>query len=241
MSGESFGANKNGELYKGMMCFMIIALKSNVPYMIKTVPEQEIKGEWLKDEIVSCVTILREKGFNVRGIVCDDHASNVSAYKKLIDIYGIDEEDLAIEYNSRKIYLFFDAVHLMKNIRNNLLNRKRFLFPLFLFENLSDLVKVPGGDISWQLFHQVFEQDSNLEANIQAAPKWSAEALYLGNCKQSVPVALAIVYPSTSASIKHYFPDKTDSAEFLSLFYYFNLQNSIQFSSSSWQCFSGRR
>ena len=56
MSGESFGANENCELFKGMMCFMIIGLKSNVPYMIKTVPEQEIKGKWLKDEIVNCIT-----------------------------------------------------------------------------------------------------------------------------------------------------------------------------------------
>lgn len=219
MSGESFGVNENGELFKGMMCFMIVGLKSNVPYMIKTVPEQEIKSEWLKDEIVNCITILQEKGFNVRGIVCDDHASNVSAYKKLINIYGSGVEDLAIEYNSQKIYLFFDAVHLMKNIRNNLLNRKRFLFPSFSFENLSDPINVPGGDISWQLFHQVFEQDSNLQANIKAAPKLSAKVLHPGNCKQSVPVALAIFHPSTSASIKHYFPDKTDSAELLNLFY----------------------
>ena len=64
MSGENFGANKNGELQKEMTCFMIINLKSNVPYMIKTVPKQEINGDWLKDEIVNCVTILQEKGFN---------------------------------------------------------------------------------------------------------------------------------------------------------------------------------
>ena len=30
--------------------------------------------------------------------------------------------------------------------------------------------------------------------------------LHPGNCKQSVPVALAIFHPSTSAAIKNYFP-----------------------------------
>ena len=43
MLGESFGANKNGELYKRMMRFMIIGLKSNVPYMIKPSQNKKLK------------------------------------------------------------------------------------------------------------------------------------------------------------------------------------------------------
>ena len=31
-----------------MICFMIVGLKSNVPYVLKTVPETKIEGEWLK-------------------------------------------------------------------------------------------------------------------------------------------------------------------------------------------------
>ena len=218
VSGETFGSDENGELYKGMVCFMIVGLKSSIPYIIQTVPEKEIRGEWLKDKIVHCLTILQEKGFNVRGIVCDDHASNVSAYKKLLNAYANSVEDLAIEFNNQKIYLFFDVVHLMKNIRNNLLNRKRLLFPPFSFDGFCDHLNVPGGEISWQLFHRVFEKDLHLQANMKAAPKLSAKVLHPGNCKQSVPAALALFHPSTSASIKHYFSEKTDSAEFLNLF-----------------------
>lgn len=219
VSGETFGADENGELYKGMVCFMIVGLKSNIPYIIKTVPEKEIRGEWLKDEIIHSLTILQEKAFNVRGIICDNHASNVSAYKKLLNTYGNSDEDLAIEFNHQKIYLFFDVVHLLKNIRNNLLNRKRFLFPPFWFDKFSDPINVPGGEISWKLFHDVFEKDLNLQANLKAAPKLSAKVLHPGNSKQSAPVALALFHPSTSASIKHYFPEKIDSAEFLNLIY----------------------
>ena len=32
---------------------------------------------------------------------------------------------------TEKIYLLYDAVHLIKNVSNNLLNRKKFLFPPF--------------------------------------------------------------------------------------------------------------
>ena len=48
----------------------------------------------------------------MRGVVCDDHSSNVSAFKKLLATYGPSDDDFAIEYNSQKIYLFFDVVYI---------------------------------------------------------------------------------------------------------------------------------
>ena len=44
--GEMIGANKNNELYKGLLSLMIIGLKENVPYIIKSVPECNIDGQW---------------------------------------------------------------------------------------------------------------------------------------------------------------------------------------------------
>ena len=44
--GEIIGANKNNELYKGLLSLMIIGLKENVPYIIKSVPERNIDGKW---------------------------------------------------------------------------------------------------------------------------------------------------------------------------------------------------
>ena len=98
-----------------------------------------------------------------------------------------------MEYNSRKIYLFYDIVHLVKNIRNNLLNRKRFIFPRFSFHGFKDNIIVSGGEISWKLFHDVFEKDVLLSANLRKAPKLSQKVLHPGRNKQSAPLALAIV------------------------------------------------
>ena len=130
---------------------MTIGLKNNVPYIIKTVPETKIEGEWIQNEILHCLQVLKDLGFKVRGVVCDDHSSNVSAFKKLLATYGPSDDDLAIEYNNQKVYMFFDVVHLRKNIRNNLLNRKRFLFPAFSFSEFYDEVNVSGGEISWHV------------------------------------------------------------------------------------------
>ena len=64
VGGSSIGADRDENLFKGVVFFMITELKSNTPYLIKTCPEKEITGEWLKDELVSSLQ------FSVRGIVC---------------------------------------------------------------------------------------------------------------------------------------------------------------------------
>jgi hypothetical protein len=216
--GETYGADKDGQLFKGIVSFMIVGLKSNIPYVVKTVPEREIFGEWVKEEMLDCLKKLQESGFNVRGVVCDNHSTNVLAYKTLLKEFGQSPDDLFIILNGQKIYLFYDTVHLIKNVRNNLLNRKRFLFPEFHFNGFYDEVHVTGGEVSWGLFHRVHEADAKLDAHLKAAPKLTSKVLHPGNCKQSVPPALAIFDESTSAGIKYHFPDRDDASEFLKLF-----------------------
>ena len=136
IGGETVGTSESGELYKGMVCFTIVGVKSNMPFIIKTLPETKISGDWLMDELLNCIEMLHENEFNVRGVSCDNHASNVSAYKKLSLSCGNTENNLFITVNEKKICLFYDTVHLIKNIRNNLINRKRFFFPSFSFSGL---------------------------------------------------------------------------------------------------------
>ena len=69
VGGLSYEADEQGQLHKGVECFIIIGLKSNVPYVIRSVPETNIKGEWLQGEILSCIDALQSIGFNVRGVV----------------------------------------------------------------------------------------------------------------------------------------------------------------------------
>ena len=37
---------------------MIVGLKENVPYVIKSVPEQTIKGNWIKQQILDSLFII---------------------------------------------------------------------------------------------------------------------------------------------------------------------------------------
>ena len=120
--GDMMGSNDAGELYKGLVCFMIVGLKQSIPYIIRSLPEVSIDANWLKEKIFKCLDVLCQSGFNVRAIICDNHPSNVSTFRKLLASCDKEPNNLFMEYNSRKIYLFYDTVHLVKNIRNNLLN-----------------------------------------------------------------------------------------------------------------------
>ena len=104
--------------------------------------------------------------------------------------------------------MLHDAVHLIKNVKNNLLNYKHFIFPDFEYDGFEDPVSFKGGHISWKLFQNVFEKDSLLEANLRKAPKITHKVFHPSNCKQNVPVALAIFHESTSAAFTSYFSEK---------------------------------
>ena len=92
-------------------------------------------------------------------------------------------------------------MHLIKNVRNNLLNYKRFIFTAFEYDGFEDPILIKADKISWKLFHDIFEKDIRLEANLIKAPKIRHKVLHPGNCKQNVPVAPAIFHKSTSAAL----------------------------------------
>ena len=82
--GEFFGSSISNELYKSVMCFMIIGLKENVSYVVQAAPVTFINRELWKDELLNCLELLTTGGYNVRAVISDNHAANVSAFTKLI-------------------------------------------------------------------------------------------------------------------------------------------------------------
>ena len=112
-----------------------------------------------------------------------------------------------LKFSTKGVY--FNDLHILPN--------KRLL--LFAWTNLFDEVRVAGGEISWSLLRNVHEKDAECQGNLRAAPKLSKTVLHPGNCKQSVPVPLAIFDPSTRAAILKYFPQVQDSADFINLFH----------------------
>ena len=168
--GELVGADNEGNLYKGVMTFMINSLKKSIPLVVKAIPEIKIEGKWLSEHIDNCITSLSSVGFNVCAVISDNHSTNVSAFKYLFNMYGNEQKGENIITHpsnpANRIYLFFDPVHLLKNIRNNLFNSQRFIFPSFKFDEFFDPIDVPSGEISWKLLHEIYDKDDKLPANL---------------------------------------------------------------------------
>ena len=78
----------------------------------------------------------------------------------------------------------------MKNIRNNLLNGKKFVFQEFYYDKLTQPLNFPSRYISWNDLHKIYYKDKTLAGNLRKAPKLSYQALHPGNNKQSVPLVL---------------------------------------------------
>ena len=146
---------------------MIVGVRKNVPFVVKAAPESKIEGKWLSCQIIETIRSLHEINFRVRTVILDNLPSNVSAFNKLFSKYQSESHENVILYHStsdQRTYLFYESVHLLKNVRNNLLNSRQFIFPEFHF---SDFISLPAGDISWKLVHYVFDEDEKLQANLR--------------------------------------------------------------------------
>ena len=91
------------------------------------------------------------------------------------------------------------------------------MFPEFSFSGFQEEIHLVGGEVSWRLFHKIYEKDLSLTAHFRAAPKKTPAVLHPGAVKQSVPVALATFDETTIAAINRYFPERADASGFLSL------------------------
>ena len=105
-----------------------------------------------------------------------------------------------------------------KNIRNNLLNHKQFIFPSFKLDGIKDPVNVPGREIKWKYFHDVHDKNVLLETHMKKSSKANNEGTTLRKVQSKVPEALAIFHETTDVAIQSYFPDEKSTVDFLKLF-----------------------
>ena len=216
-----FGCDSELKMYKSILCFMVVSLKQSTPYILKAIPLTKINHHIVQDGILNCISMLNQH-FNIRAVVCDNHSTNVSAYKHLTSLYPCLIRDNAMTNPSdpeKYTCLIFDTVHLIKNIRNNLLANRFFQVP-FLEMSLMDVtIKTTPGTIQWSIFHHIHEKDTAIECHMRKAPKVTYNVLHPGNNKQSVPLALAIFDLTAIAAIRQYFPEDITASSFLSLVY----------------------
>ena len=49
------GCHDNGNLLKGIMTYMIVGVRKNMPFVVKAVPESKTEGKWLYCQIIETI------------------------------------------------------------------------------------------------------------------------------------------------------------------------------------------
>ena len=80
--GKLIGCDDNGDLFKGIIAFMIVGVWKNVPFVVKAVPESKIEGKWLSGQTIETIQSLHEIGFHGQAAISDNHPSNVFAFNE---------------------------------------------------------------------------------------------------------------------------------------------------------------
>ena len=71
---------------------------------------------------------------------------------------------------SRVIYLFFDIVHLLKNIRINLLSKRFFQISELETRLLDSIHSIPSDFVNWSSLHKSHNLDIELDLHLRKAP-----------------------------------------------------------------------
>ena len=137
----------------------------------------------MKNELLECLDVLNKCGFNTRAIICDKHPPNVSAFKMFIECSNQNYDSLFVLHELRKVFLSFDTVHLIKNVRNNLLNHIGSFFPSFTLNGIKESINVSSGELKWKILHDVLERDAQRDGHLKKAPKLALQVLHRGSNK----------------------------------------------------------
>ena len=134
--GKLIGCDDNSNLFKGIMIFVIVGVRKNASFVVKAVPQSNTERKWLFGQIIESIQSYHEIGFQVRAVISDNYPSNGSAFNELFSKYGTESHENIILHHStsdRRTYLFYDSVHLFKNVRNNLFTPGNLFFLNFIF------------------------------------------------------------------------------------------------------------
>lgn len=119
--------------------------------------EKNISGSILAKILFDNVSNLIRIGFNVCAVVCDQGANNRKCFSDL----NVTLQNPYFHVNNNKVFAIYDAPHLIKSIRNNLM--------------AVDFV-TPDGKASWSVLKELYECEQNQTTKL--CPKLTSKHIY---------------------------------------------------------------
>lgn len=167
---ENYGKEKTANFANHVLVFMVKGVKRNFKQPVAYYFTQTLKTTKLKEIINEVITNVQATGLKIIATVCDQSSTNVSAINNLIaeakQTYlqvGKEWRKDIILINNNEIIPLYDTPHLIKGIRNNLLNKEM----IYVHESKIKNVK-------WEYFQRVFAADRS-HGELRLLPKLTIE------------------------------------------------------------------
>lgn len=205
-------AENSNNIAKTMLCFMINSIYGPMKEIVKLIPVYNINGQQQCEYTKNVINFVQSIGFKVLTITTDNNRVNQNMFRELSPNNTFKFPNPMVK--DEDIFLIFDSVHIIKNIRNNWLNKsdaqKTFYYP-----NMID------GKIQLACFNDLREfhkKESHLL--VKKAYKLNTKSLHPTHIeRQNVQLALNVFHTTTIAALKTVKPqiNYSGTVDFLSI------------------------
>jgi hypothetical protein len=219
--GSITGQGEDGKA-KTVLCFMISSVCGSYRDTVRLVPTHRLTADTLHSHFMEVLRFVEAVGFFVVAISVDNHPVNRSFYTNKLCGGKL---KLSIPHPLRPdspLFPLFDMTHNIKNVFNNLQNRRLFHLPP-LPQNLSSAIDLPSNNaftvapikVNFQHIHDVFDLEE--QKPVKAAYKLKKTCFNPSSIeKTSVKFSAAVFHESTHSALTYYSsttPDRLSWAE----------------------------
>ena len=175
-----FGSGK--QIANNALVFMVKGIakkwKQPIAYFLS---KNAASAEQLQTLISVAIEKLNSIGLHVRVIISDQGPTNQQMFK----FFNVTPEKPYTEISGNRIFFLFDSPHLLKSIRNNLINYN---------------FKIDENIVKWKYISDFYDGDS--QQNVREAPKLTHNHIHLHPfAKMRVPLAAEVLSHSVAAGI----------------------------------------
>lgn len=170
---------------KQICVFMLRGLYTNWKYVLNYfVSDTAIDGDDIHKIIKKNVIICKRMGIRVRAVCGDQGSNNRKAYR----LFGVSYTKPYAIIDGEKVFFMYDVPHLIKSVRNNLLNHKS--------------IRTPDGAAKWQHLQTIFAEDEKSDL-IKRCPKLTLSHISPNSFeKMKVSYATQVLSKTVAAALK---------------------------------------
>lgn len=206
LSGIAENDTTNCEQARTIQAFLIASAFGNFKTVVSLVPVKKLTSSELHELILKNLELLNVCGFRVLSIVSDNNRVNQGMFKSLCQNSN---SSISFDYHSLPVFVMYDPVHILKNIRNNWINLKDAdkAFNYISFE--SNTLKTA----KFSSIQTLYKNESN--SMIKLAPNLNYKTCYPTNLeRQNVKLVMNLFNEKTISAIKTF---DNDTAEFMEI------------------------